>query len=340
MRLARLPDRVPDRRGVAGMAPDLVAELARVAGARDDDRDPVGRRRPGRPGSGTTPGRRARPGSAASRRPPRGSRGSPGPWTATLCSWSVEGLTHTWSPSRSACSLSQTPSYSSPPTNRKLSCPSRKTVASSIIPPVSLHTAVYVTWPTASRRASRVIVACSSASASGPSTSNLRSGDRSMIAACSRHAQYSAIAPSLEKRCGQPVAAVLDEALRERARARVERRLLREHRLGVGRHAVGDRHRERVLGRVDAHVDSAGSPGVGGVDVVGAGRRGAHEVGHRPQQHVVAGPRPGLVETRTLSASKRGVVEEVERRPALALRDLRNGASCPLKLSVQLTWPG
>ena len=41
--LARLPDRVPDRRAVGRVAPDLVAELARVARARDHDRDPVER---------------------------------------------------------------------------------------------------------------------------------------------------------------------------------------------------------------------------------------------------------------------------------------------------------
>ena len=65
-----------------------------------------------------------------------------GPWTATLCSWSVEGFTNAFSPSRSPSSFSQTPSYSSPPMKRKLSSPSRNTVASSIIPPVSLHIAV------------------------------------------------------------------------------------------------------------------------------------------------------------------------------------------------------
>ncbi len=38
---SRLPDRVPDRRPVIRVAPDLVAELAGVAGTRDDDRDAV-----------------------------------------------------------------------------------------------------------------------------------------------------------------------------------------------------------------------------------------------------------------------------------------------------------
>ena len=63
-------------------------------------------------------------------------------------------------------------------------------------------------------------------------------------------------------------------------------------------------------------------PGVRGVDVVGAGRRRAHQVAHRPQHHVVAGPRPRLVGDQLHVAVKRGVVEEVQRLPALARRDL------------------
>jgi hypothetical protein len=114
----------------------------------------------------------------------------------------VEGLIQTFRACFSACSRSQTPSYSSPPTKRKLSWPSRKTVASSIIPPVSLQTAVYVTCPTPSLRASRVITDWTSVSASGPRISHLRSGERSMTAARSRHAQYSEMPSSFEKQCG------------------------------------------------------------------------------------------------------------------------------------------
>ena len=47
------------------------------------------------------------------------------------------------------------------------------------------------------QRASRVIARWISVSASGPSTSHLRSGERSITAAFSRHAQYSEIPPSL-----------------------------------------------------------------------------------------------------------------------------------------------
>ncbi len=61
---------------------------------------------------------------------------------------------------------------------------------------------MYVTWPTESRRASRVIASWMSDSASGPRTSHLRRGERSITATLSRQAQYSAIAPSLSKQCG------------------------------------------------------------------------------------------------------------------------------------------
>src|SRR5262249_53784202 len=37
VRPSRLPGRVPDREGILGMAPDLVAELAGVAGPGDED---------------------------------------------------------------------------------------------------------------------------------------------------------------------------------------------------------------------------------------------------------------------------------------------------------------
>ena len=59
---------------------------------------------------------------------------------------------------------------------------------------------------------------------------------------------------------GQPVPAVLHEALGQRARARMERRLLGQHGLCLRGDAVGDRHREAVLGGVDAHVDVGAAP--------------------------------------------------------------------------------
>ena len=72
-------------------------------------------------------------------------------------------------------------------------------------------------------------------------------------------------------------------------------------------------------------MDVGGVPGVRGVDVVRAGRRGAHQVGHRAQEHVVAGARPGLVRDQDVVGVERGVEEEVERRPALPLGDLVHG---------------
>ena len=55
--------------------------------------------------------------------------------------------------------------------------------------------AVYTTCPSASLRTLRVTQVCISSSASGPVTSYLRSGDRSIAAAACRHAQYSSTAP-------------------------------------------------------------------------------------------------------------------------------------------------
>ena len=65
-----------------------------------------------------------------------------GPCTATLWRWSVDSFTNAFRPRRAACSRSQTPSYSLPPTKRKFVSAIRKIVASSIMPPASLHIAV------------------------------------------------------------------------------------------------------------------------------------------------------------------------------------------------------
>ena len=119
----------------------------------------------------------------------------------------------------------------------------------------------------------------------------------------------------------QPVAAVLHEALRELARPRVERRLLRQHSLRVRGHAVGDRGLERVLRRVDAHVDVRDLPPVRGIDVVRARRRRADEIREGAHQDVVAGARPGLVRDQHVVAVEAGVEEEVHRLPARPLRD-------------------
>ena len=93
------------------------------------------------------------------------------------------------------------------------------------------------------------------------------------------------------------------------------------HGLGLRGDAVRDGHLEAVLRGVDADVDVGGLPPVGGIDVVGAGRRRADEVGHRAHQDVVARPRPGLVGEQHEVRVERRVVEEVQRRPALLRRD-------------------
>ena len=82
--------------------------------ARRRSGSPAGRRC-ARSRSGTTRARRTVSASARSRRSASGSRATRGPWTPTLWRSSVDALTHTLSPSFSACSRSQTPSYSAPP---------------------------------------------------------------------------------------------------------------------------------------------------------------------------------------------------------------------------------
>ena len=86
--------------------------------------------------------------------------------------------------------------------------------------------------------------------------------------------------------------------------------------VGLRGHAVGDRHRESVLGSVHADVDVGDLPAVGGIDVVGARGRGAEQIVRRPQQDVVAGARPRLVGDQGVGQVKGRVVEEIERVPA------------------------
>ena len=78
-------------------------------------------------------------------------------------------------------------------------------------------------------------------------------------------------------------------------------------------------------------MDVGGVPGVGGVDVVGAGRGRADQVGHGPQQHVVARPRPRLVEEQLVGLAEERVVEEVQRGPAAPGRDAE-----PAELPVEV----
>ncbi|ODA65903.1 hypothetical protein A7A08_03216 [Methyloligella halotolerans] len=120
---------------------------------------------------------------------------------------------------------------------------------------------------------------------------------------------------------GQPEAAIIFELAGQRGEARIEAALPRQARLCVGGHAMGLSFREVVLLVVNPHLDVRGAPAIGRVDIVGAGRRGADDVGQRAEQHVVPGPRPGLVQPDPVIVVDEGVVEEVDRRPALAGRD-------------------
>ena len=117
---------------------------------------------------------------------------------------------------------------------------------------------------------------------------------------------------------GQPEAAVFGEVAGQRGGAWMERGLARQLGFGVGSHAISHRFGEGVLGRVDPDVDLGRVPAVGRVDVAGTGRGGADQVSHGTQQHIVAGPRPGLVQVDPQAVIQQGVVEEVDRRPAAA----------------------
>ena len=140
---------------------------------------------------------------------------------------------------------------------------------------------------------------------------------------------------SLGEAVGQPVTPILDEIAGKCRDARMEPRLLGEP--CVRRHAKTHRALEQVGLGIDPDMDVGQDPAIGGVDVARAGRGGADQVGHRPQQHIVTGPRPGVEVDRTLRVDHR-VEEQVDRRPAL-LRRQAVPASLPVKLSEQLACP-
>ena len=80
--------------------------------------------------------------------------------------------------------------------------------------------------------------------------------------------------------------------------------------------AGGDCHRERPFRVVHPYMDVSGNPRVGRVDVVGAGRAGADQIGHRPEQHVITGPRPWFIGHQQVLGAEGRVVEQVQARPA------------------------
>ena len=115
---------------------------------------------------------------------------------------------------------------------------------------------------------------------------------------------------------GQPVAVVLDEVARKAAGAGVEAGFLGHGHVRIRLLVVTDGAREGFRLRIDAHVDVGGIPAVRRVDVVRASGRDADQIGQRPQQNVVAGARPRLVEGEQVLAVDDSVVEEVHGHPA------------------------
>ena len=120
---------------------------------------------------------------------------------------------------------------------------------------------------------------------------------------------------------GEPIALVLDEVAGVLGKARMKGGLAGHFRFRIGRHASGDRSREFVLAGIGAHMDVGQVPAIGRRRVVGAGGRHADDVGHRPQQHIVARPRPRLVGNHDALRVDRRVEEEVDGHPAGARRD-------------------
>ena len=119
----------------------------------------------------------------------------------------------------------------------------------------------------------------------------------------------------------QPIAAIFGEAARQRGEARVKRGLARELGLGIGCHSIGHRSGEALLVGIGAHMDVGGVPSIGRIDVVRAGRGHADDISQRAQKHIVARPRPRLIEIEHVVGVDAGVVKEVERHPALARGD-------------------
>ena len=136
-----------------------------------------------------------------------------------------------------------------------------------------------------------------------------------MAATRSRQAQYSAIGPT-GVAVGQPVAVVLDKVAGAAAGAGVKAGFLGHGHVRIRLLVVADGAREGLRLRIDAHVNVGGVPAVRRVDVVRAGGGDAHQVGQRPQQNVIAGARPRLVEDEQVLAVDLGVVEEVHGHPA------------------------
>ena len=204
VRLARLPHRIEHRERVLAdgrRSHSRARPYSRCATRRSAR---PRNRRSGRPRNGTTRVRSIR-GCAGGVQmiSLEDGRGCSVPARRYCAAGRVDERTQAWKPIFSACWRSQMPLKSSPPIQRKLfgAEPEHRAVVDHAAMLVA-HCACRRPGPTDSLRMSRVRQYCSSASASGPVTSNLRNGDRSITAARSRQAQYSSIGPSLLKRDG------------------------------------------------------------------------------------------------------------------------------------------
>src|SRR5690606_37152517 len=78
----------------------------------------------------------------------------------------------------------------------------------------------------------------------------------------------------------QPVTTVLDEIARVLRKAVVKGRLLGRLQVGVGSHAKSYGSREFFVAVIDANLNVGGVPAIGGIDIAGAGRGNAEEIGH------------------------------------------------------------
>ena len=93
------------------------------------------------------------------------------------------------------------------------------------------------------------------------------------------------------------------------------------------------------MGTVGSDVNVGRLPAIGGIDVVGAGRGHADEIGQSPHQDVVARPRPRLIEIELVILVDVGVVEIVEGLPALSGPDAV-GLQRPVEVLRAIDVPG
>ena len=226
-----------------GMAEELVAELAGVAGARGDQRDALRAAEPRRSRSGTTSARRTASGSAASRRARVRSSRLAGPCTAMLWSWSVDSLTHTCRPEPlgllaqpDAVVLVAADEAEVVVGRAGRRCRRRASRRSRCTSPCRRP------GRSASRRMSRVIVALQQRLGVGPEDLELAQRrevhDRRLLAAGPVLGDRAVVVVAV----GQPVAAVLGEPARSAPRCAGGTPVsLRELGLGVRRDAVRDR---------------------------------------------------------------------------------------------------